>query len=35
MIIALTFAVFATEQWMFWIAGSMFGSFTWFNVGNF
>lgn len=25
MIIALTFAVFATEQWMFWIAGSMFG----------
>lgn len=25
MIIALVFAVFATEQWMFWIAGSMFG----------
>lgn len=25
MIVALTFAVFATEQWMFWLAGSMFG----------
>lgn len=25
MIIALVFAVFATQQWMFWIAGSMFG----------
>ncbi|MEG0260985.1 MAG: MFS transporter [Lysinibacillus sp.] len=25
MIIALFLAVFATEQWMFWIAGSMFG----------
>ncbi|RUL51853.1 MULTISPECIES: MFS transporter [Lysinibacillus] len=25
MIIALTVAVFATHQWMFWIAGSMFG----------
>lgn len=25
MIVSLTFAVFATEQWMFWLAGSMFG----------
>ncbi|MCL1695707.1 MULTISPECIES: MFS transporter [unclassified Lysinibacillus] len=25
MVIALAFAVFSTEQWMFWIAGSMFG----------
>lgn len=25
MIVALLFAVFATKQWMFWIAGSMFG----------
>lgn len=25
MIIALVFAVFATQQWMFWISGSMFG----------
>ncbi|MCP1143856.1 MFS transporter [Lysinibacillus endophyticus] len=25
MIVALIFAVFATAQWMFWIAGSMFG----------
>lgn len=25
MILALTFAVFTTERWMFWIAGSMFG----------
>lgn len=25
MIVALAFAVFATEQWMFWLAGSMFG----------
>lgn len=25
MTIALIFAVFATEQWMFWVAGSMFG----------
>jgi len=25
MIVALLFAVFAVEQWMFWIAGSMFG----------
>lgn len=25
MIVALAFAVFATAQWMFWIAGSMFG----------